>query len=234
MTKTASAGGAGEGSQNDPIVNDDDSSGGGAAPKGGRVIKPEDHERALADLNKFKKAAKEAADKLAERERKELEQQSEWKKLYEQEKAAREAAEGKATKLSESVVNEKKYTAVKTAALAAGLRPEAVDDLDMIEFEDVVVESTSTGRFNVHGVENQVKKLQAAKPHWFGGKTAPKINGANPRTVEGGDGDEVTVDMVRKAAAEAKKTKDPTKYNELITRYRAKHGRRLSGAQGVR
>ncbi len=246
MTKAAKT--AGSGAADDQIDNDLDTGGAGdasdaddtttttttrkTAPAG---VSQAAFDRVSNDMHAFKKAAKDAQEKLKAIETEKLTKNNEFKTLYEQEKNAREAAEKTSKDLKDSFINEKKYSAVKAQAMAAGLKPEALDDLDMIDFTDVVVETTSTGKTNVLGVEAQIKKLQAAKPHWFGGKTTPKINSGNPRVIEGAEGgDKITVEQVRKAEKEAKKTGDMKPYYNLINRYRAQSGRRTDPSVGIR
>ncbi len=194
------------------------------------VVPRAQFERTITDMHKYKKAAKEAADKLAEKDRAELVSQNKWKELYEAEKARADEADGTSTKMKESFLNEKKYSALKTAAMAAGLKTEALDDLDSLDLDDIQVETTSTGRTNVMGVEAKLKKIQTAKPHWFGGKTAPKIDGKAPRVVDDGSagGTEVTIAQVRAAEKLSKKTGDRAPYTEVMNRYRAQSGRRLN------
>lgn len=121
---------------------------------------------------------------------------------------------------------------MKAAALQAGLRPEAIDDLEALELDLVDVESTSKGRLNVLGVDEQIKKLQKAKPHWFGGKTAPKLNAGNPRVNGGGDdgdGAGITMEAVRALEKKARTgtVADKQAYHDAMIRFRNKHGRRL-------
>ncbi len=193
-------------------------------------------DRVLADMHTFKSEKKKLADALAAKERAELEAQDKWKELYEAEKARADKADETSTQLKDSFLNEKKFSALKTAAVTAGLRAEALDDLDALDLSDIVVETTSTGRTNVMGIEAKLQKIKTAKPHWFGGKSAPKINGKTPITVDdGGDGKtEITIDQIRKAEKAAKKSGDKTEYYDLMEQYRAARGRRLNVSAGGR
>ena len=245
---TGGAGGEGGQTQNDPKLNaggagegggdSGDGEGGSGDGEGGepkprsKSVAWEDHKRAIDDMNKFKKKAQDLEARIKSGETDKLKEQNRWKELYEQAQQRAEQAEEKANKIQDSFVNERKYGAVKQAALAAGLRPEAVDDLEAIDLDLVEVETTSKGKLNVLGVTEQISKLQKAKPHWFGGKAAPKVNSGNPRVNGGGDdgdGAGITMDQVRALEKKARSgtSADKQAYHDAMIRFRNKHGRRL-------
>lgn len=234
------AGGAGEGDGAGGDGGEGDGDGAGDGDAGGesdprprsKSVAWEDHKRALDDMNKFKRELQKERDAQKAQRTKDLEAQNRYKELYEAATKERDEAQTEAKRIRESFVNERKYSAVKTAAVAAGLRQEALDDLEATELDLVEVETTSKGRLNVLGVNEQIKKLQQAKPHWFGGKKAPNVNSGNPKVNGGGDagdGAGITMDQVRALEKKARTgtTADKQAYHDAVIRFRNTHGRRL-------
>jgi hypothetical protein len=176
-------------------------------------------QKVLDEMHKYKKTAKEFEAKAKEQEMSKLKQQEEWQKVAEiKEREASEAIE-KATRLEESFLNNRKYDAVKSAALQNGIRKEALNDLELIDFsDDIAIETTNTGKINVIGAETAVKKLKAQRPYWFG-KSVGNVNTDNPDVVEGS---EVTIDRVMEAQAKWRKSQSPTDmatYQKLMQAY---------------
>lgn len=68
---------------------------------------------------------------------------------------------------------------VKEEALKLGLRPEAVGDIDSLDFDEVQV-AIEGSRYNVKGAEVAAQNLKKLRPHWFKDEKAPNFNpGAN-------------------------------------------------------
>lgn len=158
-----------------------------------------------------KKKIKELEDQLRAKDEALAKTQNDYKTLYETEKTSREAAEGENSRIKESLVMEKKWSAVESAAVKAGIRDDALDDLSRLPLSEVLVETTSTGKINVLGVEQFIAKLKAKKPHWFETRNT-RLNPDTP-TVNGGK--RISWDDVAKARTEANKTGDWTKYKKL-------------------
>lgn len=178
-------------------------------------VSRDDHERALKDMHKYKAQTQELEEKLKQQALDKMKSNEEWQKIAEmKEREAQEATE-KATTLQESLVFNKKYEAVKSLALSRGLRQEAVADLDLIGFEDVQIETTSTGRINVLGADKAVDRLKALRPHWFGSR-ASNVNSDTPEVVAG---EKVTYDQIYKAEKKAKESGDYAPYKALLRQY---------------
>ncbi len=66
-----------------------------------------------------------------------------------------------------------------------------------MDFPEVEVEETDSGRFLVSGADKAIERLKKKKPHWFKDAKAPNFNGGGGRkpTVEGA----LTADDVAKA-----------------------------------
>lgn len=181
-------------------------------------------QKVLDEMHKYKKTAKEFEAKIKDQEMSKLKAQEEWQKVAEiKEREAQEAIE-KATRLEQSFLNNRKYDAIKAAALQNGIRKEALNDLELIDFDDdIAIETTSTGKINVIGAEAAVKKLKAQRPYWFG-KSISGVNTDSPDVVTG---EGVTIDKVMEAQAKWRKSKSQTdmkNYQTLMEAYQ-KQGR---------
>lgn len=163
------------------------------------------HERELAKARDAEKQLREALAK----------QNNDYKSLYEQEKKQREEYETKEKMLREGIVYDKKYNAVITEALRSGLRKEAQDDMERLSLEELVVEATSTGKYNILGVEQFVANLKTKKPHWF----EVKKTSINPNTPEVTGSGSVSWDDVKKAREAAVKSGDWSGYHKLQLEY---------------
>lgn len=181
-----------------------------------QTVSKEDLDRALKDLHKYKAQAKEFEAKVKTIETDQMKKNQQWQELAElREKEAKEAREEK-ERLKESLVFDKKYSAVKEAAMAAGIRKEAVNDLELLDFSDVQIETTSTGRINILGADKAVDRLKTLKPHWFGGK-GNKVNSDVPDVQTGG---QITMKQINEAEEKAKKSGDYAPYKQVLAKFR--------------
>lgn len=72
-----------------------------------------------------------------------------------------------------------KNARVKEEALKLGLLPEAVHDIDALDFDEIQISVEGT-RYNVKGAEVAAQNLKRLRPHWFKNAAAPNFNpGAN-------------------------------------------------------
>lgn len=181
------------------------------------VVPKSELQKALDDLMKFKKQARELEGKIKDREMQELTQKQEWEKIAKIKEQEAQAAIEKANMLESSFLNQKRFDALKSAALAQGIRKEALNDLELIDFnDDVAIETTSTGRINVVGADSAIKKLKAQRPYWFG-KSMGAVNTDSPGETTS---QAVTLDAVMKAQDKARKTQDWTEYKKVFAAYR--------------
>jgi hypothetical protein len=155
-----------------------------------------------------------AAKSAAEKEQL-LREQNRWQELAELK--AKEAEDYKAhlDKTREAMVTDKKFGAVREAALKAGIRPEAIADLELVGLDKVQVETTSLGRVNVIGVDNLIDSIKLSRPHWFGGQqtrvagTVPNISSPSV----------VSLSELNKLSLEASKSGDYTAYEQKLKQY---------------
>lgn len=163
-------------------------------------------EQVKKDMFKFKTEAKELREKLKAQETADLESKQQYKTLYEQEKKRADEAEAKAKKTGDAFVNHHKFSTVKSQAEKLGLRPEAAQDLELLPMDDVLVETTNTGKWSIIGADSFVERLKTRKPHWFTDPGAPNINVTTPSVVNGG---RISVEDVSAAQAKWLKSKSP-------------------------
>lgn len=178
-----------------------------------RVVTYEDHERALTDLHRFKRAAKELEDKKLEMERKlseietkQLQEKEDYKTLAEKRLEQVNELTGKYEGLKSSIYTNHQMSAVKEEALKAGLRPEAVEDLELLDVEGVAVEMTNTGKVTVVGAKDFVDGLKNSRKHWFKPQIPNVNSGSGSFTPATGS---VTAQDVGKLEREAQRKKTP-------------------------
>lgn len=172
-------------------------------------------ERVLKDMHKYKATARELETKVKTEQETKMKEQENWKQYAElKEKEAKDAIEAK-ERVQASYVNEKKFSAIREAAMKAGIHQNAVSDLELLSLDSVVLETTSTGKLNVLGAEQFVSSLKTLKPHWF---NAAKTN-VNTSIPGVSSSEPVTAAQVLKASKEAAKSGDYTAYQNLTKQY---------------
>ncbi len=191
--------------------------GGGEGKEKPETVSRADHDRALADLHKYKKAAAEATKKEKDAETARLKESNDWKTLAETREAEAKEATEKAERIQSSYIGDRKFNAIKAKCDALGLRPEAVSDLESLDLADIAIETTSTGKINVLGADKFASALKAKKPHWFDAKAAPRVNTNGTRVLDSSDA--ITAKDLLAAEAEGKKSGDMTKYYDAHKKY---------------
>lgn len=183
-------------------------------PKEETVSKAE-FDRVMSDMHKFKSQLREITSASQEEKERLLREQNNWQELAElKDKEAKEYKD-RIEAIQSSLVQKEKFSAIKDAAMKAGIRPEAVTDLELVGFDNVKIETTSTGRVNVLGVESAINHLKLSRPHWFG-QTNTRVAGSTPNISNTGL---VSLDDLNKLSVEAKKTGDYTTYSHKLKQY---------------
>jgi hypothetical protein len=187
-------------------------------PPAPEMVPKAEMEKVLADLHKWKNQAKELSVKSAAEREKLLVEQGRWEELAKEKDARLRELEERDAKTRQAFVDEKKFSAVKEAALKSGIRSEALPDLELVSLDKVQVETTSTGRVNVLGVEHAIEQLKLSRPHWFGG-TKTVISGSDPQVNSTTTGIVNQKDLI-KLSMEAQKTGDYTAYEKAFKQFR--------------
>ena len=140
-----------------------------------------------ADLHRFKQEKKELEAQnqkllreIQEKEEKTLQEKGRYKDLFESEKQKRMELEGKVVGQKDAFFNTLKRAEIEKAAIGAGIRKEALYDLDLLDNSLVEIETTDKGSINILGAEEFVSELKNTRPYWFQGQGAPNVNTGNP------------------------------------------------------
>lgn len=176
-------------------------------------------DHALSDLQKWKQKAKELEKSQEDAKLARLKESQEWQKIAELKEQEANAARQESEGLKSAFLTDRKFSAVREAAMKAGIRTEALQDLDLVGLDSIAVETTSTGKINILGVEQFVSKMKATRPHWFGAGRAPNVNTADPSVSMDG---EVTIAAIMKAQKEG----NTPLYAELSRRYQQQKHKR--------
>lgn len=177
-------------------------------------------QKILEEAKTYKARVQEYEQKMKAKEVEELTANQRWKELAElKEREAMEAME-KAEKLKAAVVQKEKISALKEAAMQAGIRKESIPDLRLIDFPEVNLQNGNEGEFTVTGADKAIQRLKALRPHWFQ-SSIPSVNSASP--VVTGDGSSITFDDVKKAQAEYNKNpsaQNADKYKSALIQFK--------------
>lgn len=148
-------------------------------------------------------------------------QSSNWQEVAKIHEEKAKDFETKYTRLSESLISSAKTQALTAEAVKQGINPVSIPDLELLDFQELSVETTSTGKILVSGADRAIAKLKTMRPFWFG-KTPANIN---PQTPEAGKPQgAVTFAELQTAQANYKKTgsdADRQIYYETLKKYQA-------------
>lgn len=145
------------------------------------------YQKVTDDMHKFKRELQELKAERQKQEADRLAAEKNFEQLYKNAEKRAAEAEDLARKKDQYYVHTQKVSAVKQAALEAGLRSEAIDDLELLDFDGVEVEVTSNGRYLVSGAKEFASSIKNKKPHWFKSAKPPGHNpGGGGGTAEGG------------------------------------------------
>ena len=208
-------GGAGSSASDDSSQNSNQNS--ATQPK---VVPWDVHDRAMSDLQKQKDKNRELESRIGAIESKSLQEKNDYKSLWERSESDKKKLEQDLQNQSNWIVKTQQFNEVKAEAVAAGLRKEALKDLDLIEMDGVDVETTSTGRFIVKGAKQKVESLKQEKPHWFTVEEPPKVNTGGTGAGDVRPGQRLSATDVVQAERDWKRGKiTKQKYHEVYQTY---------------
>ncbi|TXH08436.1 MAG: hypothetical protein E6R04_10675 [Spirochaetes bacterium] len=220
MSKQASGGAATDeaGSQSENTdknqqANSDDSS---------ELIPKAEFKKVLDEMHGYKKKLKETESTLNSIKTEKLKANEDYKTLWDEATQKNAQLEGKYGDLKNGYLSEKKFSAVHTAAVKAGLRKEAERDLEWLILNDkevsdlLTTEWTNTGRVLVDGAERSLNLIKKSRPHWFQDSTVANINPGNggKAKVQGDGNDELTPEYMAKL-----EKSDRTKWKTLVPQF---------------
>lgn len=170
---TGNGGGAGGGSNQGGAQNADGGAGGGQSggsgndggqgggAGGSQAISKDDHDRALADLHRFKKAAKDnedqvksLQDQINQLKKSGLRATEDWKTLSEEQGKEIDELKKANENLKNGISKTFRSMQVRSEAKALGIREDALKDLDLLDFSsDVQVVFATDGTVSVEGAK---------------------------------------------------------------------------------
>lgn len=179
-------------------------------------------DRIKRDMLKYKQEAEQLRQQIEDQKLKGHKEKEDWKTVAEHHEQKAKEYEQKFTGLQTALVNEKKFAALKSEAIKHGINPSSLPDLELLDFDEVQVETTSTGKILVTGQDRAIAKLKTLRPHWF----QTGVPSVNPSTPNVGTPNSNTVTLADLNAAEAqyRKTKsesDKKAYFEMIQKYKS-------------
>ena len=184
-----------------------------------------------ADLMRVKQEA-DAAKARVEALEAELEKQKvntfkekeDWKSIAQLNEERANAAETKVKNILNGLIAKEKFNALLVEAQKQGLNPASYSDLELLDFPELVVETTNAGKILVSNAQAAIAKLKATRPHWFTTQVTP-INPQVPRTNTPTvpQGDAVTMKDIEEAEKAYKlsgKHEDAEKLKSLIFKFK--------------
>lgn len=175
-------------------------------------------EKFKQDNAKFKKRTQELEAQLEVERRNKLKEKEDWKSYAETLEKELESTKTERQALSQAMIYDKKVEAIRTAALASGVRKDAIKHLEKFGTDGVDIETTSTGRINILGAEQFVARLKAEAPYLFDVKGS-KVNAESPGMV---GKSEITIEKLNELRDHWKKTGDSAPYQSALLEFRNK------------
>ena len=182
-------------------------------------------DRIKKDMLRYKDESNQLRQQIEDMKLKGHKEKEDWKTVAEHHEQKAKDYEQKFNGLKDGLVHEKKISALIIEAQKQGIAPASLPDLELLDFDDVSIETTSTGKILVSGQDRAIAKLKTMRPHWFS-TSVPNVNPATPN-VGTPNSNTVTMADLNNAEAQYKKTKseaDKKTYYETIQKYKTQHG----------
>ena len=182
-------------------------------------------DRIKKDMLKYKDEAAQLRKQIDDLKLNGNKEKEDWKTVAEHHEQKAKEYEQKYSGLKDGLIHEKKISALIIEAQKQGITPASLPDLELLDFDEVSVETTSTGKILVSGQDRAIAKLKTLRPHWFS-TSVPNVNPSTPNVGTPNSGI-VTMADLNAAEAQYKKTKteaDKKNYYEIIQKYKTQHG----------
>jgi len=196
-------------------------------PPIGHSVTLEEHQKTLTRLKSLEEERDALKKTSKDSELQQMKDQERWKEIAELKTREAEEANEKVDNMSTALQKREKMSSIRNAATQAGLRKDALDLLDLMEFPEVQIEATTLGNINIVGVSTAIEALKLKHPSLFGKKSG-NLNGGLPEVVDGGS---VTIDHLLKAEEKAGKTglaDDKAAYFKITKQYKQQQRQRGS------
>lgn len=184
------------------------------------TVSPADYKKLMKELESYRSKADDLQQTLKHQEMQTLKDQERWKELYELEKKEKEEFSNKYSSMTEAIKKDRKMHEIKVAAQSAGIRKEAFEDLELYDFPEVQIETTSLGNVRVVGAREAIENLKLKRPHLFG-KSTGSLNSSSPEVVQGGKISTAQIIEAQKKYKQSNSAADLKAYQELVNQYKA-------------
>jgi len=190
-----------------------------ADPPPQQSVSIEEHQKLLDKLKAAEEERNSLKQNAKESELQQMKDQERWKEIAAlKEKEANDANE-RTENMGRALQQRERMSAIRTAALQAGIRKDALDDLDLFEYPELKIETTSLGNINIIGAQTAIEALKMRKPYLFS-KRSGNINASLPEVVDGG---RITIDHIMKAEDKFRKSgsaDDKAAYIKITQQYK--------------
>lgn len=186
------------------------------------TVSREAYENVKADLHKYKERSRQLEQDLEKKKMDVLKEKEDWKSIAEQHEQNAKELEQKYSGLQSALVQREINAALSREAQKQGINPNSLSDLELLDFAEVSVDTTSTGKIIVSGADKAIAGLKLKRPHWFT-KQVPSINPHTPDLNKPITG-KITVADLNAAEAKYKKSKsesDKIAYYDVIKKYKS-------------
>lgn len=195
-------------------------------PPAPALVAREAYDRVKKDMHDFKQKTAQLQKTIDDMRVQGHKAKEDYKSLAEHHESRARELETELTGLKSGLVNLKKNEALTAEAVKQGINPASIPDLELLDFDELTVETTSTGKILVSGADRAVHKLKVIRPHWFS-KHVPSVNPATPNLGTPTNNGQVTLAELNAAESNWKKTKSDTDkkaYYDLIQKFKAQGG----------
>lgn len=190
-----------------------------------QVVSRDAYENVKKDMLKFKQQTAEFQKRLDDMKINGHKEKEDWKSVASLHEEKAKDLETKYNGLKDSLVREKKIGALTIEAQKHGINPASISDLELLDFEEISVETTSTGKILVSGQDRAIQRLKTLRPHWFTANV-PSVNTHTPTANKPLTGI-VTMEDLNRAQAQYSKTKSDSDlqiYKDIIFKYKSQGG----------
>lgn len=203
----------------DPVTHPADPATPAAPPT--EPMSPSELEVLKAQLRAAQKKAKDFEKMLEAEKIAKLTNEKNWEEIARLQQQRADEAEGKLTVFSQALVSEKKMAAIKEAAIRAKVKPQMLDIIERLDYDDVIVETTSTGRVQVLGADKAIERVKMKWPDMFG-TTPVSVSATSPETLP--PTGQVSYDQLKAAQEKWSKSRskaDEEHYKGLLIKFKA-------------
>lgn len=190
-----------------------------------QLVSKEAYDSVKSDMVKYKEEMRKMQARLDDLKVNTHKEKEDWKTVAQLHEEKAKDLEAKYSGLKDSLLREKKNAALMTEAQKHGINPASIPDLELLDFDEIVVETTSTGKILVSGQDRAIQRLKTLRPHWFT-KSVPSVNPSTPEAGRPQSG-MVSVADINAAETQWRKTKsdlDKQTYFDLIMKYKTQNG----------